>query len=102
MYILNITTNISELIEKQWLTWMKDVYIPAMKRSGKVKKTVTTQIMVKEEMGGITYSTQYFFDSKASLEAFYKEDQPQILREHTQFKGMFVDFSTELEVIHTS
>jgi len=99
MYILNITTNISDDIESQWLQWMQDTFIPSMLATKKFNKALLTQVQVDEEMGGITYSTQYFAESKAEIDTFYKEDQPKIIATHTKFKGMYVDFSTELKVV---
>ncbi len=100
MYILNITTNVANEIEQQWLQWMQETFIPAMLATKKFNKALLTQIQVEEEMGGVSYSTQYFANSKAVIEQFYKEDQNALLLKHTKFKGMYVDFSTELEVIN--
>jgi len=100
MYILNITTNVANEIEQQWLQWMQETFIPSMLATKKFNKALLTQVQVEEEMGGITYSTQYFAHNKKDIEAFYKEDQNNILTKHTKFKGMYVDFSTELEVIN--
>ncbi|WP_029489563.1 DUF4286 family protein [Aquimarina agarivorans] len=99
MYIFNITTNISEEIEKDWLLWMNDTFIPNMIATNKFHKAIMTQVEVDEEMGGITYSTQYFTHSKTLLDRFFEEDQPSILQKHTKFRGQYVDFSTTLKVI---
>ncbi|WP_010180039.1 DUF4286 family protein [Aquimarina agarilytica] len=99
MYIFNITTNISEEIEKEWIAWMNDTFIPAMLATKKFSKALMTQVEVEEEMGGITYSTQYFTDSKTTLDTFFKEDQSNILQKHTKFRGQYVDFNTTLKVI---
>jgi len=100
MYILNITTNIANNIEPKWLHWMQNTFIPAMLATKKFNKALLTQVQIEEEMGGVTYSTQYFANGKTEIEAFYKEDQNELLSKHTQFKGMYVDFSTELKVIN--
>jgi len=100
MYILNITTNIANDIEQQWLLWMQDTFIPAMLATKKFNKALITQVQVEEEMGGVTYSTQYFAQNKKDVEAFYMENQNDLLAKHSKFKGMYVDFSTELEVIN--
>ncbi len=100
MYILNITTNIANKAEQEWLQWMQDTFIPAMLGTKKFNKALLSKVQVEEEMGGITYSTQYFAASKNDVKAFYKEDQDLIISKYTKFKGMYVDFSTELEVIN--
>jgi len=100
MYILNITTNIANEAESQWLQWMQSTFIPAMLATKKFNKALLTKVQIEEEMGGITYSTQYFASDKKSIETFYSENQNDILSKHTKFKGMYVDFSTELEVVN--
>lgn len=100
MYILNITTNIANEVESQWLQWMKSDFIPAMLATKKFNKALLTKVQVEEDMGGITYSTQYFALNKESIDAFYAENQNEILSTFTKFKGMYVDFSTELEVVN--
>ncbi len=99
MYIYNITTNVSEEIKFDWLFWMKQTFIPAMLASGKFKKAIISQVLVDEEMGGVTYSTQYISESKTLVDNFIKNDLDEILAKHTQFRGSYVDFSTGLQVI---
>lgn len=100
MYILNITTNIANEVETEWLQWMKSDFIPAMLATKKFNKALLSKVQVEEEMGGITYSTQYFATSKKDITAFYAENQNELLSKYTKFKGMYVDFSTELEVVN--
>lgn len=100
MYILNITTNVSEAAASQWLVWMQETFIPAMLKTKKFNKALMTQVQVEEEMGGVTFSTQYFADSKQDIEAYYKEDHDELSTQHTKFKGQYVDFSTELKVVN--
>ncbi len=99
MYIYNITTNVNEEIKYDWLFWMKKTFIPAMIASGKFQKAIISQVLVEEDMGGVTYSTQYIAENKAVVDSFINEDLDRILKEHTQFRGSYVDFSTGLQVI---
>ena len=99
MYIYNITTNVSEKIHLKWLEWMNETFIPAMLATKKFTKALITEVLVDEDMGGITYSTQYFFENEEDIEIFTNEFQEKILATHTNFKGMYVDFSTKLKVV---
>ena len=54
MYIYNVTMNIEESIQVQWLSWMKEVHIPEMLETGKFTKALMSQVLVEEQMGGIT------------------------------------------------
>jgi len=100
MYLYNVTVNIDENIQKEWLEWMKSVHIPEMLATGKFKKAMISRVMVNEEMGGITYAVQYIAESKDILDKYYLEDAER-LRAKAQklFPGKFVVFRTELDIV---
>ncbi|WP_196885908.1 DUF4286 family protein [Aureivirga sp. CE67] len=100
MYIYNVTINIEEKSHDAWLKWMKEKHIPDMLATGKFAKAKMSQVMVEEEMGGITYSVQYTTDSKETLEKYYQEDAEKLREEGMKlFAGKFVAFRTELKVV---
>ncbi|PKA98720.1 uncharacterized protein DUF4286 [Flavobacteriaceae bacterium MAR_2009_75] len=100
MYIYNVTTNIEEAVHEQWLQWMRKEHIPEVLATGKFLSAKLTQVIVEEEMGGITYSVQFTTIDKETLNKYYKEDA-DILRNEAQkrFPNKFVSFRTELKVI---
>jgi len=101
MYIYNVTINIDVDLEEQWLDWMQQKHIPAMLETGKFSEAKLSQVMVEEEMGGITYSVQYTTDSKQTLDKYYEENAEKMRDEGAQlFKGKFVAFRTELRVVN--
>jgi len=100
MYIYNVTTNVDESIHLEWLNWMKEKHIPEMLSTGKFSNAKMSQVMIEEEMGGITYSVQYTTDSSETLEAYFKEDAPKLRSEANRlFKDKIIAFRTELKVI---
>lgn len=100
MYIYNVTSNVSEAIHKEWLNWMKQTHIPAMLATGKFTKAKMAQVLVEEEMGGVTYSVQYTTDSAETLKAYYNENATKLRNEALLlFKDQLVSFRTELMVI---
>ncbi|MCM4162350.1 MULTISPECIES: DUF4286 family protein [unclassified Arenibacter] len=100
MYIYNVTINIEESIQVQWLSWMKEVHIPEMLKTGKFTKALMSQVLVEEQMGGITYSIQYTTDSKETLQKYYDEDAERLRKKVMErFEGKFVAFRTELAII---
>lgn len=100
MYIYNVTTNIDKSIQTDWLKWMKEKHIPDMLATGKFSNAKMSQVMIEEEMGGITYSVQYTTDSVETLQEYYNQNAT-ILREESSklFKDKFVAFRTELKII---
>ena len=102
MYIYNITINIADEVADKWLFWMRKTYIPKVLSKGKFDKAKLIQVLVNEEMGGKTYSVQFFVSTKAKLAAHYKEDATALRNEMMQlFPNQFVEFSTELALIET-
>ncbi len=55
--------------------------------------------MVKEQMGGMTYSVQYTTESKEMLQRYYDEDAEEMRSRSKAFEGKFVAFRTEMEVV---
>lgn len=100
MYIYNVTINIEEVVHDQWLSWMKEIHIPEVMSTGKFTQARMCRVLVEEEMGGLTYSIQYFAKDKATLNAYYKDDAPRLRQDlQSLFADKFVAFRTELEVI---
>ncbi len=100
MYIYSVTINIDESVHDEWFKWMREKHIPDMLSTGKFSKAKMSQVMVKEEMGGITYSIQYTTDSIETLKEYYNEDAATLQEEGLRlFNDKFVAFRTELKVI---
>ncbi len=101
MYIYNVTINIDESVENDWLRWMQEKHIPDMLETGKFTEAKMCQVMVEEEMGGVTYSVQYTTDSKETLDLYYHHDAERLREEAIKlFGNKFVAFRTELDVVH--
>ncbi|MFC4095281.1 DUF4286 family protein [Euzebyella saccharophila] len=100
MYIYNVTTNIEKAVHKEWVEWMKETHIPNILATGKFLNAKMTQVMVEEEMGGVTYSVQYTTVDKQTLEKYLEEDSTHLFQqEQKKFPNKFVSFSTELKVV---
>ncbi|TVZ56411.1 uncharacterized protein DUF4286 [Lutibacter sp. Hel_I_33_5] len=99
MYIYNVTVNIEESVHEEWLAWMQD-HISEVLNTGKFISAKLTQVLVEEDMGGITYSIQYTANSREDLDEYYKEDAPKLRSEGMKkFADKMLTFRTELKVI---
>jgi hypothetical protein len=100
MIIYNVTSNIDQSIHDEWLHWMQHTHIPEMIATGKFKKARLVKVLIEEEMGGTTYSVQFYTDSRATLEKYFEEDADR-LRQATRmlFGDKVVSFRTELQLI---
>ena len=111
MIIYNVTVNIEESVEQEWLNWMKETHIPEVMKTELFESAKMSKVLVEEQMGGKTYSIQYSAKTKEDLNKYSctshaKLDQYQakyakkLQQEHTEkYQGKFVSFRTLLEVI---
>ncbi len=100
MFIYNVTINIDESIHNQWLSWMKTKHIAEVLATQKFKKAVLVKVLVDEEMGGTTYSVQYYAENRADLEDYYTNFAPKLRTEGLQLFGdKMLAFRTELEIL---
>ena len=100
MILYNVTVNIDESIEYQWINWMQTKHIKDVLATGKFSSARMVRVLVEEEMGGKTYAVQYTTDSKETLQKYYEEDAPRLREEGAQLFGeKMLAFRTELELI---
>ncbi len=100
MYIYNVTINIDESVHDEWLTWM-ETHIPEVLETGRFLSAKMTQVLVEEDMGGVTYSVQYTAKTREDLDNYYKYDAPRLRSDGMKkFADKMVAFRTELKVIN--
>lgn len=100
MIIYNVTINVDESIHQNWLSWMKNKHIQQVLDTQQFQSARLVKVLVEEDMGGTTYSVQYFTDSREKLETYYRDFAP-LLREEGRrlFGDKMLAFRTELEVL---
>ncbi|MCL5127098.1 MULTISPECIES: DUF4286 family protein [unclassified Algibacter] len=99
MIIYNVTSNIDESIEVEWLTWIKE-HIPKVLGTGKFEKAILSKILVEEDMGGVSYSVQYRSYSREALDAYIRDDADKFRAEGVKkFADKLLSFHTELEIV---
>lgn len=99
MLIYNMTMNVDESIHLKWKNWVSEHYIPSMLNTKKFSKALVTQVLVNEEMGGLTYSIQFTAPTESHLAAFKETHQAKVESKFQQFKGEVVFFSSVLKVV---
>ena len=99
MYIYNVTTNIDGSVQEEWLSWIQS-HIQDELATGSFIAAKLTQVLVEEEMGGVTYSVQYTANSKDDLDEYHTIYAPKLRNESMQkFADKVISFRTELKVI---
>lgn len=100
MYIYNITVSIDESIHEEWLSWIKN-HIPEVLATGRFLSAKLTEVLVEEEMGGLTYSIQYTAKTREHLDDYYKHDADELrANSFRKFADKMLTFRTELRVIN--
>lgn len=100
MIIYNVTLNIDESIHEEWLKWMQEKHIKEVLNTKCFTSARLIKVLVEEEMGGITYSVQYFAPTKADLEKYRRDFAPALQQEGMQkFGDKMLAFRTDLEII---
>ena len=100
MYIYNVTINIDESINNEWLTWM-ETHILNVLNTGKFISAKLTEVLIKEaDVEGKTYSVQYTANTKDDLENYYNDDAAELqMKSLRKFGDKMLTFRTELKVI---
>lgn len=100
MYIYNVTTNVEADTAQEWLAYMRETHIPEMIATGCFTGAKLTRVMIQEEMGGKTFSIQYAVTDKETFKGYYVAYAADMnSRLDQKFKGKYVTFQTELEVL---
>ena len=97
MFIYNVTINVSDKAHQDWLTWMKQVHIADVMRTGCFVDSKLLKLLYVEDEGH-TYSVQYRFLEMIDLERYQKEFAPSLQAQHSEkFKDQFAAFRTVLQ-----
>ena len=100
MYIYNVTINIDQTIHAEWLSWM-ETHIPEVLATGHFLSAKMTQVLVEEEMGGVTYSVQYTAKTREDLDNYYKNDAERLrTTAMKKFADKMLAFRTELKIVN--
>ena len=100
MILYNITLIIEDSIDKEWLNWMNNEFIPSAMETNLVVSHRLLKVLDSPNEG-ITYCLQFVIDDINSYNLFKTNHLPQIMDNHSnQFSNRFVSFSTLMEFIH--
>jgi hypothetical protein len=100
MYIYNVTFSIDKSIHEQWLAWIHN-HIPEVLATDKFISAKLTQVLIEEEMDGVTYSIQYTANSREDLDSYYKKDADRLRADGMhKFGDKVLTFRTELKIVN--
>ncbi len=100
MILYNITINIENDIQAEWLQWMQEHHIPSILLTGLFVDNKILKLLTEIENSGTTYSFQYFLNSMEDYMTYEHNFAASLRAEHdARYGGRYVAFRTLLEVI---
>lgn len=97
MLLYNVTYGIDKSIEKEWVLWMKEQYIPAVLKSDLFQEGKIFKVLHDDETS-ISYSVQFFASSIEEVLRFIEHVEPELNNElNRRYKDRHVAFRTLLE-----
>jgi len=99
MFIYNVTVNINDDSHNSWVTWMKELHMPEVMKTGCFIDCQLVKVLYLEDEGH-TYSAQYKFLEMIDIENYQKHFAPKLQAEHSQkFKDKYTAFRTILQIV---
>ena len=99
MIIYSITYAVEDKVESHWISYMKEVHIPKILKSGLSTDHHFTKVLA-EETTDTAYNLQIHYPSRVHLEQFLSEIDQTIQNElNAKFQGKLGSFSTFLEQV---
>ena len=100
MILYNVTVNVEQSIEDDWIQWMKEIHIPEVLATGHFVENKMYRLLMEQPDGTITYSVQYFARDLNSIDAYLTNDAPVLQQKVMQRYGKkALAFRTVLEEI---
>jgi len=98
MVLYNVTVNIDQAIEREWLTWMKQEYLPELMATGLPSASTILRLLTEVENGGVTYTVQCFFNEMEDYVTYQKLHLNRLeTKHHKRYQNQYVSFQTLLE-----
>lgn len=101
MIIYNVTLSMDEETAPDWLSWMRDVHIPAVMATGLFSGYRLHRMITNLTGEGITYCVQYELHSHDDMVSYQTQHAPRLQLEHRARYGDHVmAFRSVMEVIY--
>jgi len=94
MIIYNVTINLEESLNEEWLKYMKEEHIPDVMKTGCFKEYRICELLTKQpDEKGTTFSIQYSCESMDVYNKYVEKYALKLQKEHNaKFGGRFVVF----------
>ncbi|TAF31006.1 MAG: DUF4286 family protein [Runella slithyformis] len=96
----NVTININQELQQEWLHWVKTKHLPAVMATGLPVAYQILRLLTELDNGGATYSVQLSFNEMEDYLTYQTLHQPELQQNHhDRYNGQYVSFRTLLEEV---
>lgn len=101
MILYNVTVNVEETVEQEWLQWMQSEHILDVLNTGMFKHAKIFRLLhIEQTEGTATYAVQFFAESMQHFDTYQEKYAPTLRAEHEKrFGGRTVSFRTLMEEV---
>ncbi len=101
MVLYNVTINIDDDVEQDWIRWMKEEHIPEVMETGFfVENRMMKMLSESPDETGKTYAIQYMAQSLDDIETYLEKDAPKLQKQGIiRYGTKMAAFRTVLEEV---
>ncbi len=100
MLLYNVTFGIDKQIETEWITWMKETFVPAVMETTLFNDYKFYKVLTHDDETSVSYSLQCFANSIESVVKYLNDFAPALVEAHRlKFQDQHAAFNTLLEEI---
>ena len=101
MVLYNVTVNIDEDVEQDWIEWMKETHIPEVMETGYfIEYRMMKMLTESQDETGRTYAIQYLADTLTHVETYLENAAPKLQKKAIiRYGTKMAAFRTVLEEV---
>ncbi len=101
MILYNVTVNVEQAIEREWLGWMKSEHILDIINTGMIRNAKIFRLLhVDQSPGTVTYAVQYFADTMHHFQTYQQQHSNEMDAIHdAKFGNRAISFCTLMQEV---
>ena|SRR5579871_1553296 len=97
-FLYNVTVGVDKAIEEEWLSWMKEYFLPKAMQTDAFVDYKIYKVLTHEDQDSVSYSIQYFSNDIERIVHYLNNDGKLLAEEHrARFRDRHVVFNTLLQ-----
>jgi len=100
MIIINTTYHVSRVVEKEWLEWVNNIYIPKVISTEILQNSRLLRVFVEKEENAVVYALQFEVENFERLEYWSDHYSRELKNEMSDiFAERVLGFTTVMETL---